>query len=223
MISLQENPFLSHLIFIYISAIVIAFFYGVLDRIFIQNGDETEFALLVCIIAMGIYFLFYVHNLIEFLLAIETVTLATYVCIGYERQKAQSTYASIQYFILGSIPSGILILGLSLLYSYAGILTFEDLDLFLYESGNFQNNLSFGFNFLFNETLKFPISNSNLLNLIFKNETINDILINQSNFLKEKFIFLDEILSPRSSTLIVALLFILFNLLFKLTAAPFHF
>jgi len=52
---------------------------------------------------------------------------------------------------------------------------------------------------------------------------MNNILIEPSNFFEEKTILLEEIISPRSSTLIVALLFILFNLLFKLTAAPFHF
>lgn len=86
------------------------------------------------------FFLFHVHSLIEFLLAIETVTLASYVCAGYERQNAQSTFASVQYFILGSIPSGLLILGISLLYGYAGVLTFEDLDIILYEIGSIQNN-----------------------------------------------------------------------------------
>lgn len=222
-VSFQENPFFSHLFFLYVTAIVIAFFYGILDRIFIQNGDETEFALLVCFIAMGTFFLFYLHNLIEFLLAIETVTLATYVCIGYERQKAQSSYASIQYFVLGSIPSGILILGLSLLYSYAGVLTFEDLDLFLYETGTFQNNLSFGFNYLLTEGQKLIVLSSKDWDVLYISDAMNNILIEPSNFFEEKTILLEEIISPRSSTLIVALLFILFNLLFKLTAAPFHF
>ena len=128
---------------------VISFFYGTLDRFFIKNGDETEFALLVCFIALGTFFLFHVHNLVEFLLAIETVTLASYVCAGYERQNAQSTFASVQYFILGSIPSGMLILGISLLYGYAGVLTFEDLDLLLYETGSIINNNFL--NFLYDE------------------------------------------------------------------------
>jgi len=72
-----------------------------------------------------------VHTSIEFLLAIETVTLASYVCAGYERQNAHSTYASVQYFILGAIPSGLLILGLSMLYGFSGVLNFEDFDLFV--------------------------------------------------------------------------------------------
>jgi len=215
----QEDPFFSHLFFLYGSAIVIAFFYGILDRFFIQNGDETEFALIVCFIAIGTLILFHVHNLIEFLLAIETVTLASYVLAGYERQNAQSTFASVQYFILGSIPSGMLILGISLLYGYAGVLTFEDLDLLLYETGSIVNNSVL--NFLVTEwnNVITVISNSSDIEYLTTNKNWNDLIIAFNN----KELLLEELLSPRSSILIVALLFIFFNLLFKLTAAPFHF
>ena len=215
----QEDPFFSHMFFFYGTAIVIAFFYGTLDSFFNKNGDETEFALLVCFIALGTFFLFHVHNLVEFLLAIETVTLASYVCAGYERQNAQSTFASVQYFILGSIPSGMLILGISLLYGYAGVLTFEDLDLLLYETGSIINNNFL--NFLYDEWNNFPaiMLNTNEIELITTTNNWSDI----PTFSEEKMIILEEALSPRTSILIAALLFIFFNLLFKLTAAPFHF
>lgn len=215
----QEDPFYSHIFFLYGTAIVIAFFYGILDRFFIKNGDETEFSLLVCFIAIGTFFLFHVHNLVEFLLAIETVTLASYVCAGYERQNAQSTFASVQYFILGSIPSGMLILGISLLYGYAGVLTFEDLDLLLYETGSMANN----------NILTMICENWNVTSSVLLQQSEIEILTNAQNWTQipssfaEKAFFLEETLSPRGSILIVALLFILFNLLFKLTAAPFHF
>jgi len=133
LILLQEDPFLFHLFFLYGTVIVIVFFYGILDQFFIKNGDEIEFPLLVCFLAIGVLFLLHIHTLMEFLLAIETVTLASYVFAGYERQNPHSSYASVQYFILGSIPSGMLVLSLSLLYGYAGILTFEDLELFIFQ------------------------------------------------------------------------------------------
>ena len=133
----QEDPFLFHLFFLYGTAIVAAFFYGILDQFFIKNGDEIEFPLLVCFLAIGVLLLLHVHTLMEFLLAIETVTLASYVFAGYERQNPHSTYASVQYFILGSIPSGMLVLSLSLLYGYAGTMTFEDLDLFIFQDTNY--------------------------------------------------------------------------------------
>jgi NADH:ubiquinone oxidoreductase subunit 5 (subunit L)/multisubunit Na+/H+ antiporter MnhA subunit len=73
-------------------------------------------------------------------MALETLTLASYVCAGYERQNRHSSYASVQYFILGSIPSGMLILGLGLLYSQSGVLNFEDLDLVCYNNLSFESN-----------------------------------------------------------------------------------
>lgn len=216
---IQEDSLFSHLYFLVGCGIMIGFFYGILDKFFIKNGDETEFALLVFFIGVGTFFLFHIHNLIEFLLAIETVTLASYVCAGYERKNAHSAFASIQYFILGSIPSGMLILGLSLFYSYSGAITFEDLDLLFHETLSVKNNNS----------LLFLTEEWNFFSSIIYNQQNIDFFINNSNwtflssFSVEKELLLEEFLSPRGSVLIVGILFIFFNLLFKLTAAPFHF
>ena len=205
----QEDPFLFHLFFLYGTAIVASFFYGILDQFFIKNGDEIEFPLLVCFLAIGVLLLLHVHTLIEFFLAIETVTLASYVFAGYERQNPHSTYASVQYFILGSIPSGMLVLSLSLLYAYAGTLTFEDLDMLIFQ--DVKENI---FDFSLQDMQFYSV-----YPLIWNQDFwISDGLnvVTNSNLT-------EEFLSSRTPALIVALFLILFNLLFKLTAAPFHF
>jgi NADH:ubiquinone oxidoreductase subunit 2 (subunit N) len=224
----QEDFFLFHLFFLYGIIIVAAFFYGVLDQFFLKNGHEIEFPLLILFISIGSLLILHVHTLIEFLIAIETVTLASYVCAGYERQNAHSTYASVQYFILGSIPSGMLVLGLSLLYGNIGVLNFEDFDLFLSEYLIELKNWFFNFFYFLKEG-----SNSILLKIKFSD--IYDIkekdfifqFSNNLNFFDfrnntylEK---IEDFLSYKNSSIILAILFILFNLLFKLTAAPFHF
>ena len=215
----QEDPFLFHLFFLYGIAIVAAFLYGILDQFFIKNGDEIEFPLLVCFLALGVLLLLHVHTLMEFLLAIETVTLASYVFAGYERQNPHSTYASVQYFILGSIPSGMLVLSLSLLYGFAGILTFEDLDLFIFQDGNAtlfniyaQAMQLLHFDFIASESTGMPF-------IFYENGNVITDPLDVVNTMH----FSDELLSYRTPSLLVALFLLIFNLLFKLTAAPFHF
>jgi NADH-quinone oxidoreductase subunit N len=95
---------------------VAIFLYGISDRFFVKENREIEFPILVFFTYLGAVFLFVIHSFVDFMLAIETVTLASYALAAYERKNRFSTYAGVQYFILGSIPSGMLILGTSFLY-----------------------------------------------------------------------------------------------------------
>ena len=96
--------------------IVSIFLYGIADRFFVANSYEIEFSLLVFFIHLGALFLFSVSHVIEFVLAIEIVTLATYALTAFDRKNRFSAEAGVQYFILGSLPSGLLVLGTALLY-----------------------------------------------------------------------------------------------------------
>jgi NADH:ubiquinone oxidoreductase subunit 2 (subunit N) len=49
-------------------------------------------------------------------MALEVVTLASYVLVAYDRKNRFSAFAGVQYFILGSIPSVLLILGIGFFY-----------------------------------------------------------------------------------------------------------
>lgn len=223
---LQGDSALFHLFFVFITLILVAFFYGTIDRCLLQNGEELEFPIILIFIASSALIIFYVHTLIEFLLALETLTLASYVSAGYERQNRHSSYASVQYFILGAIPSGMLILGIGLLYSQTGVMSFEDLDLFsssVFESNNFAGYLS-----LINDELSVSTNTKNITHVLYNvnseaslNELSTNLILVQNNVSE---IINDSIISStRTPAILVALLFILFNLWFKLTAAPFHF
>lgn len=115
------------LFYIYALVILGIFLYGISDRFFIANSYEIEFTLLLFFTLIGALLLFTVENLIEFVLAIEVVTLATYALTGFDRNNRFSTFAGVQYFILGSIPSGILVLGITLLYMILGSFDFSDI------------------------------------------------------------------------------------------------
>jgi NADH:ubiquinone oxidoreductase subunit 2 (subunit N) len=100
--------------FVLIASLTIAiFFYGIIDRFFIANSYETEYSIIVLLILLGAIILFRVQNFIDFIIAIEIVTFGSYILVAYEQRNRFSVYAGVQYFILGSIPSAMLILSIS--------------------------------------------------------------------------------------------------------------
>jgi NADH:ubiquinone oxidoreductase subunit 2 (subunit N) len=98
---------------LFASITIVIFFYGIIDRFFIANSYETEYSIIVLLMFLGAIVLLRVDNFIEFIIAIEIVTFSTYILVAYEQQNRFSVYAGVQYFILGSIPSAMLILAIS--------------------------------------------------------------------------------------------------------------
>ena len=65
----------------------------------------------------------------DILLGLERRTLGSYVLATFERQSRFSTYAGVQYFLVGSLPSARLLLSFALFYLQGGSLVLQDLDL----------------------------------------------------------------------------------------------
>jgi NADH:ubiquinone oxidoreductase subunit 2 (subunit N) len=85
------------------------------------------------------------------------------VLITFERQNRFSTYAGIQYFILGSLPSAMLLIAFGLFYLQGGSVALQDLDILFntisqvseIESNSISfifNSVSINFNKEFSET-----------------------------------------------------------------------
>lgn len=62
-------------------------------------------------------------NLIMIYLAVELASLSSYVMVAYRRQSRVGTEASLKYAIYGSVSSGIMLYGMSLLYGMTGTLS----------------------------------------------------------------------------------------------------
>jgi quinol-cytochrome oxidoreductase complex cytochrome b subunit/NADH:ubiquinone oxidoreductase subunit 2 (subunit N) len=200
------------------SLTVVIFFYGIIDRFFISNSYETEYPIIVLLIFLGAVVLFRVQSFIDFIIAIEIVTFGTYVLVAYEQRNRFSVYAGVQYFILGSIPSAMLILSISWIYVTYGLLNIRDLDIIanigttcnLEIPGSIFLNLEH-FQLLQNTTDLFILEN-----ISFNNSTsIHNLNINWNDVINS--------LEFNQHKAIGILLFFSYNLLFKLTAAPFHF
>ena len=83
-----------------------------------------EFPVLVLLSTLGMLMLISANDFIALYLGFELMSLPLYVIAAYRRHDLQATEAGIKYFVLGSLSSGMLLYGLSLIYGYAGSVSF---------------------------------------------------------------------------------------------------
>ena len=112
----NQNILYREVFFLYMLVIFIIFLFGIADRFFIGNSNDSEFTIIIYFFFIGAILLLFVPSLLEFFLALELITLGSYILTAYDRVNRFSAYSGVQYFILGSIPSGLLILSIALLY-----------------------------------------------------------------------------------------------------------
>ena len=239
----QQDSVSFRLFFLYSTSLLIMFFFGMSSRYLFSKRTPREFALLVLFMHFGGLFIFRFSTFIDIFLGLEIVTLASYVLVAFERQNRFSTYAGIQYFLVGSVPSARILLGFSFFYLYGGTLVVQDLDLRLNTADIFvQNNFFTAYstastNITTQGTSVFFARDSINSEFVSNNfgsikglESVNNVSIIIENAINQLTFFSsndrDYLVSttiPYSSITIRGFLFILFNLFFKITAAPFHF
>lgn len=218
-----EDTVIFRLFFFYSTLLRSIFFIGSSTRFLFSKSTPREFPLLVLFVHLGGLFLRRFSTFIDLLLALEIITLASYVLVSFERKNRFSTYAGIQYFLIGSVPSARLLLGFSFFYLQGGSLVIQDLDRLLSSSiddlatrtnVNFVSVLTDSFftsDSFFNTTIDVENVQEVNTNLFFFDAITRDSVLSTSR-------------SSASTTLSLRGFFLLcFNLLFKLTAAPFHF
>ncbi len=138
----QEDSAFFRLFFRYSNLVVAIFFLGVAERFFLSKTASREFPILILFLHFGGLFVLRLHTLRDLLIALERVTLVSYVLATFERQNRFSTYAGVQYFLLGSLPSARLILSFALFYLQGGSLAIQDLDLLFGSSFNLTESLA---------------------------------------------------------------------------------
>ena len=79
-----------------------------------------EYPILVALAVVGMMFMVSAGDLMTLYLGLELQSLALYVVAAMKRDDVKSTEAGLKYFVLGSLSSGLLLYGASLVYGYAG-------------------------------------------------------------------------------------------------------
>ena len=102
----------------------------------IKNKIKAEYYFLLLVILLGMFLMASSINLLMVYLAIELVSIPSYILAGISKNNKSSNEASLKYVIFGSFASGIMLFGLSWLYGISGSTNIFDIQLALVDSGN---------------------------------------------------------------------------------------
>jgi NADH-quinone oxidoreductase subunit N len=84
-----------------------------------------EFPVLVVFATLGMMMMVSAGGLMALYVGLELQSLALYVLAAFHRDNAKATEAGLKYFVLGALSSGLLLYGSSLIYGYAGTVSFD--------------------------------------------------------------------------------------------------
>ncbi|UYN93033.1 MAG: NADH-quinone oxidoreductase subunit NuoN [Enhydrobacter sp.] len=79
-----------------------------------------EYPLLVALATLGMMLMISANDLMALYVGLELQSLALYVIAAFHRDSVRSTEAGVKYFVLGSVASGMLLFGASLIYGFCG-------------------------------------------------------------------------------------------------------
>jgi NADH-quinone oxidoreductase subunit N len=119
-----------------------------------QKITFFEKNILFLISLLALMFLTSSNHFITLYLAIELQSLSFYILTASQKQSVFSIEAALKYFILGSIASGFILFGSSIIYILTGSLNFSSIELLL-SNINFLKNISFLLGLLYAATFIF--------------------------------------------------------------------
>jgi NADH-quinone oxidoreductase subunit N len=85
-----------------------------------EDKPRAEYPVLILFAGVGMGMMVSAVDLMTLYVGIELNSLAAYVLASFIRKDVRAAEAGLKYFVLGSLASGILLYGMSLLYGFAG-------------------------------------------------------------------------------------------------------
>jgi len=86
------------------------------------NMFRADFYTLALFALLGIMLLISANNLVMIYLGLELTALSSYALVAYDRDSRRGSEAAMKYFVLGSMASGMLLYGMSMIYGATGSL-----------------------------------------------------------------------------------------------------
>jgi len=121
----------------------------------LAGGHRAEYPILILFAAVGMGMMVSAGDMLTLYVGLEMNSLAAYVLASFMKQDERSSEAGLKYFVLGSLASGMLLYGISLLYGFSGTTSFTGIAVAL-EDG-MSNGMLFGLVFVLSG-LAFKIS-----------------------------------------------------------------
>lgn len=100
-------------------ATIIVIFMSI-DSVELQDKSQAEYYVFLLSVLLGMFLLASASDIVMVYLALELVSIPSYLLAGYLKGKESSTEASMKYVVYGATASGVMIYGFSLLYGMTG-------------------------------------------------------------------------------------------------------
>jgi NADH-quinone oxidoreductase subunit N len=141
------DPLASLLKIVACGAVAAAFLYSYryLEKRGLLKG---EFFVLGLFALLGIMVLASANSLVTLYLGVELQALSLYAMVAFQRESGVAAEAAIKYFVLGSIASGALLYGMSIIYGVTGTLELDKVGQAVLTLGPGQIGLLFGLTFV---------------------------------------------------------------------------
>jgi NADH-quinone oxidoreductase subunit N len=96
---------------------------------YISEGDyyQGEYYVLILTSVLGMMVMASARDLIGIFVALETITLPTFVLAGWRKHDTRSNEAAIKYFVIGILSTAIMLYGMSLIFGMSGSTLLSDI------------------------------------------------------------------------------------------------
>jgi len=129
---IENDPFR---ISFFILLAIIGIYYVLVNRNnFSKPGSQvSDFLALIMISFTGIAVLASFNNLLLMFLGIEILSIPIYALAGSAKHKMRSTEAAVKYFLMGSFSTGIMLMGIALIYGATGSFMMENITAYAFD------------------------------------------------------------------------------------------
>jgi NADH-quinone oxidoreductase subunit N len=97
----------------------------------LDKDSRAEFSLLILCVTFGLSLMAIASHLLMVYIAIEIVSIVSFVMAGFNRLSLRSNEASFKYLVFGALSSGLMIYGFSLVYGATGSLHYSEISKYL--------------------------------------------------------------------------------------------
>jgi NADH-quinone oxidoreductase subunit N len=104
---------------------------------YIEEGDyyKGEFYFLLLTSVFGMSIMVSGRDLITLFVALETISIPTFILAAYRKHDRLSNEAGVKYYLIGVLSSALMLYGMSLIYGYAGSTLLADISAFITAEG----------------------------------------------------------------------------------------
>jgi NADH-quinone oxidoreductase subunit N len=211
--------FFSKLIVCFFSAI---YFFLIAESIKEQRLISFEYLIILLFAVLGLLLLCSSNDLLTAYLAIELTSLSSYILASFKKTSSYSIEAGVKYFVVGSLSSALILLGISFIYFFSGSININDFSELFTDLHDMENcNVAFWSFYLYPDNQAIIGENPAVLDLGFW-------MLAWAQFglfvpyITEVFAFTKGFGSTDFSFLEYGLTLVIFGLFIKLALAPFH-